>query len=255
MPEPPSIAAMSSWSIVTPVYSEAVLYSARELLAPLSDGRTLLDTLRALYAREWAHFLERVGVHCASAAASYHIHWHDAQLALQVRLWASMRGQTLTRTMVGMLEYERALALLSRAARCEARTSVAEAAATIGAKFSLVIAAQLYAQFKARADLEAKVTELEAKLAATEVAPPKKARKPKAPKEPKEPKESKPKKGLDPEELAERRRQNGLRLAAANKARREAEHQAWLAQQLEQKKTSESGNSTESCESESETEQ
>ena len=118
---------------------------------------------------------------------------------------------------------------------------------------------ELYAQFKARADLEAKVAELEAKLAAVEVAPVKKSRKPKDPKEPKDASASKPKKaGLPPEELAERRRQNGLRLAAANAARREAEHQAWLAQQLEQKKTSESGNSTEteseSCESETEAE-
>ena len=116
---------------------------------------------------------------------------------------------------------------------------------------------ELYAQFKARADLELKVAELEAKLAAVEVAPTKKSRKPKDPNAvPKEPKEPKPKKtGLPAEELAERRRQNGLRLAAANKARREAEHQAWLAQQLEQKKTSESENSSGSESSESEAEQ
>ena len=110
---------------------------------------------------------------------------------------------------------------------------------------------ELYAQFKARADLEAKVADLEAKLAAAELAPAKKSRKPKDPNAP--PKEPKPKKGgLPPEELAERRRQNGLRLAASNRARREAEHQAWLAQQLEQKKTS--GSEPESCESESEPE-
>jgi len=107
----------------------------------------------------------------------------------------------------------------------------------------------LYARFKAH---ELKVAELEAKLAAVEVTPAKKTRKPKEPKEPKEPK---PKKGgLPPEELAERRRQNGLRLAAANKARREAEHQAWLAQQLEQKKTSGSSESENSTESERDSE-
>jgi hypothetical protein len=124
---------------------------------------------------------------------------------------------------------------------------------------------ELYAHFKSRSeleakirtDLEAKVAELEAKLAAVELTSAKKSQKTKEPKDAsasKEPKESKPKKGgLPPEELAERRRQNGLRLAAANKARREAEHQAWLAQQLEEKKTSESENS-ESSESEPETE-
>ena len=118
---------------------------------------------------------------------------------------------------------------------------------------------ELYAQFKARSDLELKVAELEEKLAAVELEKPKKSRKPKEPKEPKEPKDasaSKPKKtGLPAEELAERRRQNGLRLAAANKARREAEHQAWLAQQLEKKKTSESENSSGSESGKSEAEQ
>ena len=112
---------------------------------------------------------------------------------------------------------------------------------------------ELYAQFKARADLEAKVAELQAKLDAVEIAP-KKVRKPKVvdPDAPKKEKSKKP--GLPPEELAERRRQNGLRLAAANKARKEAEHQAWLAQQLEIKK-SESGSGSESGSSGSEAEE
>ena len=105
---------------------------------------------------------------------------------------------------------------------------------------------ELYAQFKARADLEVKVAELEAKLAAVEMTPTKakKVKEPKAPKELKEPKSKKP--GLPPDELAERRRQNGLRLAAANKARKEAEHQAWLAAQLDQKKVETASESSES---------
>ena len=99
---------------------------------------------------------------------------------------------------------------------------------------------ELYAQFEARAFLKAKVSELEAKLAAVEMAP----TKAKKVKEPKEPKSKKP--GLPPDELAERRRQNGLRLAAANKARKEAEHQAWLAAQLDQKKVETASESSES---------
>lgn len=152
MPHAPSIAAMQSWSVVTPVYTEAILYSERELLLPLSDGRSLLDVLKSLYAAEWANFLERIGVHVSTDPHEYHIHWADAQLARQVRLWASMRGQTLTRTMVGMIQYERALALISRVERPPEESSAAEAGATIGAKFSVVIAAQLYAQFRASGD-------------------------------------------------------------------------------------------------------
>ncbi|KAJ1622023.1 1,3-beta-glucan synthase component-domain-containing protein, partial [Pavlovales sp. CCMP2436] len=151
-PPAPSIAAMQSWSIITPVYSESILYSQAELLTRLSDGRSLLDVLKQLYAQEWAHFLQRIGVHVSTDPSEYHICWADVQLARQVRLWASMRGQTLTRTMVGMMQYERALALISRVECPSEAMSPAEAGATIGAKFSLVIAAQLYAQFKAEGD-------------------------------------------------------------------------------------------------------
>jgi hypothetical protein len=107
---------------------------------------------------------------------------------------------------------------------------------------------ELYAQFKARADLEAKVAELQAKLDAVEIAP-KKARKPKTV-DPDAPKKQSKKPGLPPEELAERRRQNGLRLAAANKARKEAEHQAWLAEQLELKKAESSASGSSGSEAE-----
>jgi len=99
---------------------------------------------------------------------------------------------------------------------------------------------ELYSQFKARADLEQKVKELEAKLANVEIAPKKvRVKKEVDPNAP--PKKSK-KPGLPPDELAERRRQNGIRLVAANKARKEAANQVWLAEQLELKK-SETGSS------------
>ncbi len=54
---------------------------------------------------------------------------------------------------------------------------------------------------------------------------PKKISKPKMPKEPKAPKASK---GLDEETLAEVRKQNGIRLAANNKAKKEAAAKAAL---------------------------
>jgi hypothetical protein len=74
---------------------------------------------------------------------------------------------------------------------------------------------ELYQQFRIRTELEAKITELQAKLVE---AVPKKTKKPKDPNALVKEKKG----GLPPEELAERRKQNGLRLAAANKLKREA---------------------------------
>jgi hypothetical protein len=104
---------------------------------------------------------------------------------------------------------------------------------------------ELYQQFKIRTELEAKIAELESKLVE---AVPKKAKKPKDPNALVKEKKG----GLPPEELAERRKQNGLRLAAANKLKREAKKESekldaeWLAAERAQKfeTGSESGDNT-----------
>ena len=57
---------------------------------------------------------------------------------------------------------------------------------------------------------------------------PKKISKPRTPKESTDPKEPKASKGLDPEILIEVRKANGLRLAAHNKAKKEAAAKAAL---------------------------
>ena len=118
-----------------------------------------------------------------------------------------------------------------------------------------VTIAELDAQFKAKYDakfeameLRAKVNELEAKLAAmgTDSKNSKKSKKPKDPNAPVKPKKSK---YANPEELALARRENGLRLAAANKLKRDAKKEAekldaeWLASEQAQKSetSSESG--------------
>ena len=115
-----------------------------------------------------------------------------------------------------------------------------------------VTIAELEAQFKAKYDakfeameLRAKVNELEAKLAAMGTDS-KKSKKPKDPNAPVKPKKSK---YANPEELALARRENGLRLAAANKLKRDAKKEAekldaeWLASEQAQKSetSSESG--------------
>ena len=111
-----------------------------------------------------------------------------------------------------------------------------------------VTIAELESQFKAKYDakfeameLKAKVADLEAKLAAMGTDS-KKSKKPKDPNAPVKPKKSK---YANPEELAVARRENGLRLAAANKLKREAKKEAekldaeWLAsEQVHKSETS-----------------
>ena len=79
--------------------------------------------------------------------------------------------------------------------------------------------AELESQFRAKIQMEIQISELKNKLEALESGP-KKTKKLKDPNASR--KAKKPGKYATPEELAEARRQNGIRLAAANKARREA---------------------------------
>ena len=109
MPAPPPLAAMHSFSVLTPMYKETVLFSAAALAEEDCDGRSLLAVLQGLYAHEWAHFCERSGVPRAADAA--HLRRLPPAQLEAVRVWASCRGQTLCRTAFGIAEYEAALAL------------------------------------------------------------------------------------------------------------------------------------------------
>ena len=101
MPAPPPVACMRSVSFLTPVYAETVIFSLGELCAAGPDGRQLLDVLQELYADEWANFCERRGVPSSLGAADLLV---AAPGVLQsVRLWASFRGQTLARTVRGIM--------------------------------------------------------------------------------------------------------------------------------------------------------
>ena len=76
---------------------------------------SFLSLLRQLHPYEWCNFLERQGQPPALSGENLEIEMaRDAHLAQQVRLWASMRGQTLLRTVVGMQHYHTALAFLAQ---------------------------------------------------------------------------------------------------------------------------------------------
>ncbi|KAK6138372.1 hypothetical protein DH2020_027888 [Rehmannia glutinosa] len=92
-------------SVLTPYYTEEVLFSLPELEVPNEDGVSILFYLQKIFPDEWNNFLERV-----KCLNEDELRGSD-ELEEQLRLWASYRGQTLTRTVRGMMYYRKALEL------------------------------------------------------------------------------------------------------------------------------------------------
>ncbi|VVB07526.1 unnamed protein product, partial [Arabis nemorensis] len=105
MPRAPTIRNMVSFSALTPYYSEDVIFSDAGLKEKNEDGMSILFYLQKNFSDEWKNFLERVG--CDKAEK---IDLSD-DLKVERRLWASYRGQTLARTVRGMMYYQKALEL------------------------------------------------------------------------------------------------------------------------------------------------
>ncbi|RHZ38193.1 hypothetical protein DYB26_013277, partial [Aphanomyces astaci] len=116
IPQLSAIRSMRSFSVVTPFYSEGVIFSLDELNNPLENHPifnkaseidkkiTILKYLITIHPEEWDNFLERIDVSSVDAA----IH----EYPMELRLWASYRGQTLARTVQGMMLYEDAIKIL-----------------------------------------------------------------------------------------------------------------------------------------------
>ncbi|RDX76753.1 Callose synthase 3, partial [Mucuna pruriens] len=93
--------------VLTPYYTEEVLFSLRELESPNEDGVSILFYLQKIFPDEWNNFLQRVN--CSSEEE---LKGNESdELEEELRRWASYRGQTLTRTVRGMMYYRKALEL------------------------------------------------------------------------------------------------------------------------------------------------
>ncbi|CAL0300448.1 unnamed protein product [Lupinus luteus] len=107
MPTAPKVRNMLSFSVLTPYYTEEVLFSLRELDSPNEDGVSILFYLQKIFPDEWNNFLQRVN--CSSEEE---LKGNESdELEEELRRWASYRGQTLTRTVRGMMYYRKALEL------------------------------------------------------------------------------------------------------------------------------------------------
>ncbi|KAL0415758.1 UNVERIFIED_CONTAM: Callose synthase 10 [Sesamum latifolium] len=155
----------SDLSVFTPYYSETVLYSNSELRVENEDGISILFYLQKIFPDEWENFLERIG-HGDGGDAEFQ---ETSTSALELRFWASYRGQTLARTVRGMMYYRRALMLQSYLERRSLEEDVSyhtsfttqgfqlsrEARAQADIKFTYVVSCQIYGQQKQRKAPEA----------------------------------------------------------------------------------------------------
>ncbi|CAN4114506.1 unnamed protein product [Withania somnifera] len=105
MPLAPRVRKMLSFSVMTPYYSEETVYSKSDLEMENKDGVSIIYYLQKIFPEEWNNFMERIGCKKESEV------WENEENILQLRHWASLREQTLCRTVRGMMYYRRALKL------------------------------------------------------------------------------------------------------------------------------------------------
>ncbi|GLJ17580.1 hypothetical protein SUGI_0305880 [Cryptomeria japonica] len=129
MPHAPQVEKMLAFSVLTPYYDEDVLYNKEQLRTANEDGVSILFYLQKIYPDEWDNFLERMRQKDKDI--------NDDKLwsiyVRELRLWASYRGQTLNRTVRGMMYYSKALqmlAFLDSASEMDIRNGFKELVAT-----------------------------------------------------------------------------------------------------------------------------
>lgn len=108
IPHAPQVEKMMSFSVLTPYYNEEVIYNKEQLRTENEDGISTLYYLQTIYVDEWKNFMERLR---REGMVKDDEIWTTKLRDL--RLWASYRGQTLARTVRGMMYYYRALKMLA----------------------------------------------------------------------------------------------------------------------------------------------
>ncbi|OWM73432.1 hypothetical protein CDL15_Pgr026531 [Punica granatum] len=150
MPPAKAVREMLSFRhVFTPYYSEIVLYSLSELQKKNEDGISILFYLQKIFPDEWKNFLARIGRDESALESEL---FDSPNESLELRFWASYRGQTLARTVRGMMYYRKALMLQSYLERAgagdiEAAISSGDATDTQGFEFSPEARAQADLKF------------------------------------------------------------------------------------------------------------
>lgn len=108
MPHAPPFEKMMAFSVLTPYYNEEVLYGKDQLRTENEDWISILYYLQTIFSGEWNNFMERMRREgMKNGSDIWTVKLED------LRLWASYRGQTLSRTVRGMMYYYCALKILA----------------------------------------------------------------------------------------------------------------------------------------------
>ncbi|XP_010257761.1 PREDICTED: putative callose synthase 8 isoform X2 [Nelumbo nucifera] len=113
MPIAPKVRSMLSFSVLTPLYMEEVKFSLKDHHSS-QKGVSILFYMKRIYPDVWRNFLERMECEDWDELEEKHMdeliskkkHMYE-----ELRNWASFRGQTLSRTVRGMMYYRKALKL------------------------------------------------------------------------------------------------------------------------------------------------
>ncbi|RCI02733.1 1,3-beta-D-glucan synthase, partial [Rhizopus stolonifer] len=129
IPSPSSVQNMPTFTVFTPHYAEKMLLSLREIIREEDSTTrvTLLEYLKRLHPAEWNNFVkdtmfiaeeneipskpsekDDLPFYCIGFKSS------APEYTLRTRVWASLRAQTLYRTINGFMNYARALKILYR---------------------------------------------------------------------------------------------------------------------------------------------
>lgn len=181
IPEPLPVDNMPTFTVLIPHYSEKILLSLREIIRedePYSRV-TLLEYLKQLHPHEWDCFVKDTKILADETSqfnGDYEKNEKDSakskiddlpfycigfkssapEYTLRTRIWASLRSQTLYRTVSGFMNYSRAIKLLYRVENPEVVQMFGgnsdklerELERMARRKFKLVISMQRYAKFK-----------------------------------------------------------------------------------------------------------
>ncbi|KAG8700287.1 1,3-beta-D-glucan synthase [Ceratobasidium sp. 395] len=135
LPEPIPVECMPTFTVLVPHYSEKILLSLREIIREEDQNTrvTLLEYLKQLHPIEWDNFVRDTKILAEENETTlgdeksttsgktddlpfYCIGFKSSspEFTLRTRIWASLRAQTLYRTISGFMNYAKAIKLLYR---------------------------------------------------------------------------------------------------------------------------------------------
>ncbi|BEJ14560.1 hypothetical protein CspHIS471_0403270 [Cutaneotrichosporon sp. HIS471] len=181
LPEPLPVDTMPTFTVLVPHYSEKILLSLREIIREEDQNTrvTLLEYLKQLHPIEWDNFVkdtkilaeesnmfnpsnpfagdEKADNKRADDIPFYTVGFKSAapEYTLRTRIWASLRAQTLYRTVSGFMNYSKAIKLLYRVENPEVVQMYGgntdhlerELERMARRKFKFVVSMQRYAKF------------------------------------------------------------------------------------------------------------